>query len=564
MAARWDARMVQSFSWNPLRRPRSDEHNPAMAGPSRIQRRLALAIVLTALIPLLVAIYFSGMAIERASNQYYQPEVGQRLDQAQDLYRQLAKSAKTAMRYEAIAIASDPELRSAVQRRNWDLVQQALNKTRKGYQNVVSVQVVNTEDAEVVATTDRGRPLNPEKEFELTETLPVVAGAPYELVAKFAADKARFQGLEDMSAFVEYYRSIEQLRESETESIITRFAILLLITIIGAVGVGVLMARSVSSRIASLADATKQVGAGNLKIRVLERGKDEITDLASTFNRMVSEVEASRANIEYLQRIGAWQEMARRLAHEIKNPLTPIQLAVQEIHRRYPGDDPRYRQLLDTTLEIVEDEVGTLRRLVSEFSGFARLPQATLQEADLAEFLRDQERRIVMLEDEGDDEEAPVQGLLGSEKLTIEIPDGPAPAYIDRQMFRRALFNLIRNAAQAIAEQGRDERGQIRVRLSRDVDYWVLDIDDDGPGVPEKTRETIFDPYVTHKADGTGLGLAIVKKIIVEHGGFIAVDASDLGGARMRIRLPISGTAPARAALEVGASDPPSASMPSA
>ena len=529
-----------------------------MAGPSRIRRRLALAIVLTALIPLLVAIYFAGMAIERASNQYYQPEVGQRLDQAQDLYKQLAKSAKTAMRYEAIAIASDPDLRSAVQRRNWDLVQKALNETREGYENIVSVQVVNTDDAEVVASTDRGRPLDPEKEFELTETRPIVTGAPYELVAKFSADKGRFQGLEDMSAFVEYYRSIEKLREAETESIFTRFAILLVITIIGAVGVGVLMARSVSSRIAALADATQQVGAGNLKIRVLERGKDEITDLASTFNRMVSEVEASRASIEYLQRIGAWQEMARRLAHEIKNPLTPIQLAVQEIHRRYPGDDLRYSQLLDTTLEIVEDEVGTLRRLVSEFSGFARLPQATLKAADLAEFLREQERRILMLEDEGDDED--VQGLIGPEKLTVEIPEGSAPVYMDRQMFRRALFILVRNAAQAIAEQARDERGQVRIRLSRDVDYWVLDIDDDGPGVPETRRETIFDPYVTHKADGTGLGLAIVKKIIVEHGGSIIVDASDLGGARMRIRLPVSGTAPARAALAVGSSEAPSAS----
>ncbi len=100
-------------------------------------------------------------------------------------------------------------------------------------------------------------------------------------------------------------------------------------------------------------------------------------------------MQQSRARIEYLQRIGAWQEMAQRLAHEIKNPLTPIQLAVQECHRKYGGDDPRFRALLDTTLEIVEEEVGTLRRLVGNFSSFARLPHAELREASLRDFLRE-------------------------------------------------------------------------------------------------------------------------------------------------------------------------------
>src|SRR4029079_18424519 len=108
------------------------------------------------------------------------------------------------------------------------------------------------------------------------------------------------------------------------------------------------------------------------------------------FNRMLGELERSRARIEFLRRIGEWQKMARRLAHEIKNPWRPSQLAVEECHRRYEGDDAEYRRILETTLEVVAEEVGSLRRLVGEFSSFARLPRAELSPGDLGEFLREQ------------------------------------------------------------------------------------------------------------------------------------------------------------------------------
>ncbi len=210
----------------------------------------------------------------------------------------------------------------------------------------------------------------------------------------FAADKSHFDELTEMSQFVDTYKQVERRRGADERSYLLAFTALLCITIVAAIGVGTLLARGVSRRIAELARATRLVGEGDLNIRVPEGGGDEIADLAGAFNRMLGEVESSRARIEYLQRISAWQEMARRLAHEIKNPLTPISLAVQEIHRRYAGSDAEYQRLVDTTLEIVEDEVGTLRRLVGEFSDFARLPQASLFRADLAEFLREQAARF--------------------------------------------------------------------------------------------------------------------------------------------------------------------------
>jgi signal transduction histidine kinase len=117
--------------------------------------------------------------------------------------------------------------------------------------------------------------------------------------------------------------------------------------------------------------------------------------------------------------------------------------------------------------------------------------------------------------------------------VTFEIPEGQAPVDLDRQMLRRVVINLVRNAAQALRGKGR-----IVVRLTRDGRVWNLDVEDDGPGIPADMREAVFDPYVTTKTDGTGLGLSIVKKIVIEHHGSISASEGSLGGARLRVRLP--------------------------
>jgi two-component system, NtrC family, nitrogen regulation sensor histidine kinase NtrY len=264
---------------------------------------------------------------------------------------------------------------------------------------------------------------------------------------------------------------------------------------------------------------------------------------------MLGEMQESRARIEYLQRIGAWQEMARRLAHEIKNPLTPIQLAVQECHKKYPGSDPKFRALLDTTLEIVEEEVGTLRRLVGNFSSFARLPRAELLDASLRDFLRECAEQLGHLAservdglDEGDEDAVAFHGV----DVRWEMPDESFPVAIDRQMFRRVVVNLVRNAVEAVragvpAETDEGRRGHVLVRAERRGDGVSIVVEDDGPGVPEESRDRVFDPYVTTKPEGTGLGLAIVKKIVVEHHGWITVGKSErLGGAAFVVGLPFA------------------------
>ncbi len=547
-----------------------------MAASGRIRRRLALAIVITALIPVLVAVFLADSMVRQAAAKFFVPEVGARLDQSLGLYQELARTMKTAMRNATDAVAADHALRTAAVEKDGATAKRQLERAFPKYPSLVSLEVLDAEGKRL-AFADRGRPVDPSKENKLEVVRPL-AEAPAEklvddedpdeelgdevpqmgpvprLVAVFAAEKARFEELTEMSQFVDTYKQVERRKTMDEQSYVYAFAALLGITIIMAIGVGTLLARGVSSRLGGLSEATKKVGAGDLAIRVAEDGNDEISDLARAFNRMLGEVETSRARIEYLQRIGAWQEMARRLAHEIKNPLTPIQLAVQEVHRRYDGSDDHFQKLIDTTLEIVEDEVGTLRRLVGEFSSFARLPQAELEELDLRELLEDWSTHLEVADESGEAAEIP-RGV----ELSFELPAQAARVFLDRQMFRRAVLNLVRNAGQAVSG-GSAETGRVVVRLSRDGDAFLMDVDDSGPGIPEEMRVTVFDPYVTTKTEGTGLGLAIVKKIVVEHGGSIVAQESSLGGARMRVRVPAANSAEGRQLLEARALPAPPSS----
>jgi nitrogen fixation/metabolism regulation signal transduction histidine kinase len=304
---------------------------------------------------------------------------------------------------------------------------------------------------------------------------------------------------------------------------------LLLAAIVVALAVGIVAARRVTRRVVVLAEATRRVGRGDLTIEIPVDEADEVAELTGAFNAMVRDIKSSRDRIEYLQRIGAWQEVARRLAHEIKNPLTPIQLGVQELHRKYDGGDPRFVKTLDDAKGIVEEEVETLRRLVSEFSGFARLPVPEIAAGELSGLAREWTRTM--------DPAAMVLDGQSGESIVLEVhASEPLPVMLDAPMLKRCVDNLVRNAVQAMAERGRG--GRVIVETRGEGDDVILEVRDDGPGVPEAMRERVFDPYYTTKSEGSGLGLAIVKKIVLEHGGSITCGVAPEGGAAFRIRLP--------------------------
>ncbi len=516
--------------------------------PGKTERRLALVVLLTAIVPLAVALYLAASLFRGASSIWFNPEIGEQLDRGVEVYKDYVRAVKEDMRHQAMAIASDEVLREAARKGNAELVETELDALFPRFPSLVSL-AIEDERGGVLAHRDRGRPVDErsERSLEVRRLLGDRDGAAV-LVATFAAERHRLDELESAGLVVTRYHQLEASRERLYQGYLNAFAALLGITVLVTIILGIVLARGVTRRINRLSAALDRVAAGDLSVRVPITGSDELTVLARTFNRMLGDMAHSRARIEYLQRVEAWQEMAQRLAHEIKNPLTPIQLAVQECHRKYPGDDTPYRRLLDTTLEVVEEEVGTLRRLVGNFSNFARLPHVELEEASVRDFLRDCRDTMGHLEDPSLGESSADAEPVATANVDIDwrIPDESIPASIDRQMLRRVLVNLVRNAVQAI----RDERlghgsspsdvlGRVVVSAAGGAAGVSILVEDDGPGIPEETRGRVFDPYFTTKTDGTGLGLAIVKKIVVEHGGEIEVGRSEsLGGARFVVHLP--------------------------
>jgi len=244
--------------------------------------------------------------------------------------------------------------------------------------------------------------------------------------------------------------------------------------------------------------------------------------------------------LQSAQRKAAWADVARRIAHEIKNPLTPIQLSAERLKRKYLkeiGSDPdTFRSLTDTIVR----QVGDIGRMVDEFSAFARMPQPVIRPEDLGQVMR----------------EALVLQQAAHPEITydVTIPD-PAPvAPADRRLIGQALTNLLQNAADAVAARPREEGegGRIAIRLDPSPDGFAIVIEDDGIGLPEgEDRARLTEPYVTHKAKGTGLGLAIVKKIMEDHGGRLVLEDREGGpGARAVLILPAAPAQPAAARKE--------------
>ncbi len=237
------------------------------------------------------------------------------------------------------------------------------------------------------------------------------------------------------------------------------------------------------------------------------------------------------------QRTSAWADIARRIAHEIKNPLTPIQLSAERLRRKYGKvigeDDGIFAQCTDTIVRQVDD----IRRMVDEFSRFARTPKPVMAGEDVADTVR----------------QAAFLMRVGNSEIDIEaeIAEDPMPARFDRRLISQALTNLIKNAAEAIAAVPPAElgKGKIHVFAARDGGDVVIDVVDNGIGLPTENRSRLLEPYVTTREKGTGLGLAIVGRIIEEHGGSIelhdaAAKIPGQRGAWIRIRFAASGEAP--------------------
>jgi two-component system, NtrC family, nitrogen regulation sensor histidine kinase NtrY len=350
------------------------------------------------------------------------------------------------------------------------------------------------------------------------------AGATLRLT--FAVSATVNDDLLQLQESIDAATTFSRIRTALPDSYRTAFLVLLGVAGLAAAGFGVWASSFVTRRITALVSTARKVSDGQLDARVALRGQDEMAELGSAFNTMLDDLDQTRAQLEYLQRMGVWQDVARRLAHEIKNPLTPIQLAVQQCVSAYKGDDARYAQLLRDTGEIVEEEIEGLRRLVDTFRTLGALPKVEKAPIALAEVI----------------EELRLDPAMAT-RLALAPPDAPVTVRADKLLLKRVLANLVENAIHAGQEAG--SAGLVAIGWTADParDVVTITVDDHGKGVGEASRDKIFDPYVTTKATGTGLGLAIARKIAIEHGGdlVLSADRAPTGGARFVVSLPLRG-----------------------
>jgi two-component system nitrogen regulation sensor histidine kinase NtrY len=265
----------------------------------------------------------------------------------------------------------------------------------------------------------------------------------------------------------------------------------------------------------------------NLSVRVTsEQSADAEHDYVVTLDDITDLVSA--------QRTSAWADVARRIAHEIKNPLTPIQLSAERLRRKYGGMIGEDRTIFDQCTDTIVRQVDDIKRMVDEFSRFARMPKPVIEAEDIADTVR--QTAFLM--------------RVGHSEIDIEaeVAEDPMPARFDRRLISQALTNVIKNATEAIAAVPTAElgKGSIKVFAAREGDDVVIDVVDNGIGLPKEQRNRLLEPYVTTREKGTGLGLAIVGRIVEEHGGTIELrDAADKvpgqRGAWVRIRFAAAG-----------------------
>lgn len=292
--------------------------------------------------------------------------------------------------------------------------------------------------------------------------------------------------------------------------------------------VAIVLARSLGRPLSVLATEAGKVAAGEAR-PLQARGSGEVQELATAFDRMIQDLAVTRRRLAAASRVAAWREVARRVAHEVKNPLAPIRAAVETLRRLRAREDPRFDDYFDEATRTVLDEVHRIANIVTEFTRFARLPQPRPQDVDAEEVAR----HVVQIH----------KPAAGDIHLAHTAQRRAPTLRADRDQVIQILTNLVQNALDAVKDV---PGGAVSVSTDTDGHYVTFSVADNGPGIAPEIAARLFEPYATTKASGTGLGLAIAQRIALEHNGELSYvgPASNGRGAVFRLLLPIEGPPP--------------------
>lgn len=304
------------------------------------------------------------------------------------------------------------------------------------------------------------------------------------------------------------------------------------IAVLLALVLAVILGRSLAKPLRELAHETREVVSGDPR-PVRGRGGKEIRELAESFNATIDELTRMKKRLAVTERISARREIARQVAHEIKNPLAPIRAAVETLRRLHARGDERFEEYFDEATRTVLEEVHRIAHIVSEFTNFQRLPAPNPEAMDLVQAAK----HVVSLH--AVDPEMVQTGTSREPRVELTVEDVPE-VRADRDQIIQVLTNLVQNGLEAASAARPDPKVAVSLRLL-DPKHVRITVRDNGPGVPDEMRDRLFEPYATSKPTGTGLGLAICQRIIFEHGGEISYRPATKGGAVFEIRLPVQG-----------------------
>ena len=308
-------------------------------------------------------------------------------------------------------------------------------------------------------------------------------------------------------------------RRTERRTTVIALLITAALIVVIAFFISRILAKGINTPIRSLVAGTEQISNGNLDYQVAVQTDDEFAFLAGAFNRMVSDLKARTEELRRAEKIAAWQDIAQKLAHEIKNPLTPIQLSAQRLQRRYRNNPDDLSELLERCTQTIITEVEGLRRLLDEFSVLAQMPAPDLSTVDLRETL---DATLALFDEFPDHIDC-----------QIDFPANLSAVTADADHLKRAFLNLINNALEAMSEEPdppiveeEAKKGCLTIcaYVSTDQSKVFVQFTDTGPGIPPEVRPKLFTPHVSTKRDGMGLGLAIVKKVMTDLGGDIRLE----------------------------------------
>ncbi len=489
-----------------------------------LRTRLLLAFLALALIPTAVLTLFTLDRLGRALELWNAPGVDRALESALETGKtSLARMQATvlaraddyaaALPHEPLTPARRTALRAGLRATGLDFIQ-LYTRSSGGW---ALVEEVRPPGVLAVTPMDLSRELEPKIAADriLESNRGALAGvAPMGpnavLVAGMLLQPDYFESLDRVGRGVSFYRRFGVVRDVSRAYMLLLIGLLVALLAVTAVWASAALAAGFTRPLTDLQDALEKVSAGDLSVRIEPRGPREIVALSERFNTMTERLSIARDALQEAEREAAWREVARRLAHEFKNLLTPMSLSLHRLRRRTGAVSEEHRAAVSESLAALASGVDQMARLAEQFSQYARLPEPRFETLDLDQLVRS---AVALHEHEG-----------VAVKLTH--PAGAVPVRGDSLLLSRAVHNLILNACEASPPGGCVEV------VTRTADgAAIVEVLDRGAGLDPAVRARLFEPYVSTKRRGSGLGLSLVRDVATQHGGHVTLEDRGGGGA---------------------------------